>query len=798
MIRFRWLVVAAVLALAGVITVRGVGPVSAQGTGGTTSASSTAKSPPTLRNDATYAKEILPLLKTYCFKCHSGAKPKGDLSFDKFPDEAAVMRDRKAWGAIFRNLDDGVMPPDDQPQPEDAELERLKKWIKQKLDAMDAVAPRNPGRVTMRRLNRAEYNNTIRDLVGVDFQPADDFPSDDVGYGFDNIGDVLSMPPILLEKYVTAAEKILDAAIVTQGPARAQKRSYAAGELQRTGPGGLQRGTAMGIFSNGAAYVEHEFPRTGNYVIRSRAYGQQAGDEPVRMAFRVSGKDVAQVEVKAVQDKPAAFERKLEVEAGRRRVAFAFLNDFYDPAKKLDRNLFVEHIEIEGPVDVKLSSLPETHRRIFTCTPDGKNASACARVILRNFARRAYRRPVTDEEVDRLMKLFAVAQADGGNFEESIKLALEAVLVSPHFLFRVEMDQETKDPQGAYTITEYELASRLSYFLWSTMPDEELFTLARRNELRKPGVLEQQVRRMLRDRKAETFVENFAGQWLQLRTLDRLTPDKDDFPNFDDVLRRSMRTEVEIFFTQMLREDRSILDFLDADFTYLNERLAEHYGIEGVKGDKFVRTRLTGGTGGASGTRGGILMMAGVLAVTSNPTRTSPVKRGKWILENVLGTPPPPPPPGVELLNESKEAITSGSLRERMEKHRKNADCAGCHERLDPLGFGFENYDAIGAWRTKDGPFPIDPSGTLPGGQRFSGPGELRKLLRQREEDFTRCLTEKLLTYATGRGMEPADKPYVDQIVRMVAKNNHRFSVLLLEVLRSDVFQKRSRKREAF
>jgi hypothetical protein len=599
------------------------------------------------------------------------------------------------------------------------------------------------------------------------------------------------MPPILLEKYVTAAEKILDAAIVTQSGARQKKRSYAASELQRTGPGALHRGTAMGIFSNGAAYVEHDFPRTGSYVIRSRAFGQQAGDEPVRMAFRVSGKEVEQVEVKAVEGKPAAFEKKLEVEAGRQRVAFAFLNDFYDPAKKLDRNLFVEHIEIEGPVDVKLSSLPETHRSIFTCTPDGKNTAACARVILRNFARRAFRRAVSDEEIDRLMTLFKASQADGESFEESIKLALNAVLVSPHFLFRVEMDQETKDPQGIYLVNEYELASRLSYFLWSTMPDEELFTLARRNELRKTGVLEQQVRRMLRDRKAETFVENFAGQWLQLRTLDRLTPDKEDFPAFDDVLRRSMRTEVEIFFTQMLREDRSILDFLDTDFTYLNERLAEHYGIEGVKGDKFVRTKLTGGR------RGGILMMGGVLAVTSNPTRTSPVKRGKWILENVLGTPPPPPPPGVELLNESKEAITSGSLRERMEKHRKNADCAGCHQRLDPLGFGFENYDAIGAWRTKDGPFTIDPSGSLPGGQAFSDPVELKKLLRQRDEDFTRCLTEKLLTFATGRGMEPADKPYVDQIVRTVAKNNYRFSVLLLEVLRSDPFQKRSRKREA-
>jgi mono/diheme cytochrome c family protein len=743
------------------------------------------------RDDGRYAKEIQPLLKTYCSKCHSGTKVKGDLSFDKFPDEAAVLRDRKLWGAVLRNLDEGVMPPDDQPQPTDAELERLKKWVREKLDQIDAAAPRNPGRVTLRRLNRAEYNNTIRDLVGVDFQPAEDFPSDDVGYGFDNIGDVLSMPPILLEKYVTAAEKILDAAIVTQRSTKAKKMNYAASELQRTGPGGLSRGTAMGIFSNGAAYVEHDFPRAGEYLVRTRAYGQQAGDEPVRMAFRVGGKEVFQMDVKAVQDKPAAFERRVEVDAGRQRVAFAFLNDFYDPAKKQDRNLYVEHIEIEGPVNVKPSSasMPETHARIFTCTPDGKNATACARVILRNFARRAFRRNVTDEEVDRLMKLFAAVQADGENFEESIKLTLEAVLVSPHFLFRVEVDQETKDPQGIYPINEFELANRLSYFLWSSMPDEELFGLARRNELRKPGVLEQQIKRMLRERKAEAFVENFAGQWLQLRTLDRLTPDKDDFPAFDDVLRRSMRTEVEIFFTQMLREDRSILDFLDANFTYVNERLAAHYGIEGVRGDKFVRTQIKGDQ------RGGILMMAGVLAVTSNPTRTSPVKRGKWILENVLGAPPPPPPPGVELLSEEKAAITSGSLRQRMEKHRKSADCAGCHQRLDPLGFGFENYDAIGGWRTKDGPFVVDPAGTLPGGQAFSSPVELKKLLRKREEDFTRCLTEKLLTFATGRGMEPADKPYVDQIVKAVAKNQYKFSTLLLEVMKSDPFQKRSRKR---
>jgi hypothetical protein len=419
--------------------------------------------------------------------------------------------------------------------------------------------------------------------------------------------------------------------------------------------------------------------------------------------------------------------------------------------------------------------------------PDDKEA--CAARVIEQFARHAFRRPVTRDEVQRLVKLFKLADADGESFDASVKLSLEAVLTSPHFLFRVEKDRDPGNPDAITTLNEFELASRLSYFLWSSMPDDELLGLAEKGELRKPGVLEAQIKRMLKDPKSRALVENFADQWLQLRNLKDFSPDPKRFPTFNEPLRQAMQKETELFFDCIVKEDRSILDFLDADYTFLNERLATHYGIGGVKGDEFRKVSLTEEQ---HRQRGGLLMQASILTVTSNPTRTSPVKRGKFILDNILGTPPPPPPPDVPQLKEEGEL--KGTLRQRMEQHRSNAACANCHQRLDPLGFGFENFNAVGAWRTRDGADDVDPTGDLPGGKSFQGPAELRSILKERKEVFARCLADKLLTYALGRGTRRADQCYTNEMARRIAAKDYKFSALVLEIVQSDPFQKRKGK----
>jgi hypothetical protein len=579
----------------------------------------------------------------YCVSCHKGPRARGGLALDKFPDEAAVLKGRLTWEKVADALRAGDMPPPNRPRPSAAEVDTLNAWLDAVVLQADCGGQKDPGRVTLRRLNRTEYNNTVRDLLGIDFRPADDFPADDVGYGFDNIGDVLSLPPLLLEKYLAAAETVVDKAFA--GPA--------------------------------------------------------------------------------------------------------------------------------------------ARKRIMTVPFENEEA---ARRILRGFAERAYRRPVRDDELSRLVRFVELAQKNGDSFETGIRLALQAVLVSPHFLFRVELDRRPNDPRAVRDLNDFELASRLSYFLWSSMPDDELFRLARERSLRKPGVLEAQVRRMLKDPRSRALTDNFAGQWLQTRNLKGFAPDPALFPGFDEKLRAAMLKETELFFESVVREDRSVLDFLDADYTYVNERLAKHYGIPGVKGDEFRKVALTGAHRAA---RGGVLTQAAVLAVTSNPTRTSPVKRGKWVLENVLGTPPPPPPPGVEELKEGKDVELKGSLRQRMEQHRADPGCASCHRRMDPLGFGFENFDAVGAWRDRDGKHAIDPSGVLPNGQSFKGPAELKAILKGRSDAFARCLAEKMLTYALGRGVERSDRCAVDEIARNLAREQFRFSALVLQIVKSDPFQKR-------
>jgi hypothetical protein len=639
-----------------------------------------------------FTQHIAPFLAHHCVRCHGGTKPKGEVAFDQVKDEAALLQNRLLLDRMSQVLHEHEMPPSGRPKPSATELGPVLTWIDTQLARLGAAEPRNPGRVTIHRLNRAEYNNTIRDLVGVHFQPAEDFPSDDVGYGFDNIADVLSMPPVLIEKYLAAAEKIV-------------------------------------------------------------------------------------------------------------RTAFAD---------------------------------PELRKRIVLREPTGRDDRDCDRQILERFASRAYRRPARPEEVDRLVRLVALAQENGDSFDKGIQLAALAVLVSPHFLFRIELDPAPNDPNAVRLLNDFELATRLSYFLWSSMPDDELFALAQKGTLRQAGNLEAQVQRMLKDPRAHALTENFGGQWLQLRNLKAATPDPRTYPSFNESLRTAMLEETEHFFEAIIREDRSILEFLDADYTFVNERLARHYGIEGVKGEMFQKVRRgppvspEGACRGLAGwlatvsdptpafagagiagwlvgrgpvrallppDRGGLLTQASILTLTSNPNRTSPVKRGKWILENILGTPPPPPPPDAGELSERKQVVESDSLRKRMERHRANPSCAVCHQRMDPLGFAFENFDGIGAWRTKDGKFDIDASGELPSGQTFAGPAELRAILMAKAKSFRRCFTEKVLTYALGRGLESYDRAAVDAVTLQLAQEGDRFSSLVIAIVRSDPFQKRKGQR---
>ena len=586
-----------------------------------------------------FLQDVVPFLKKHCYGCHGAKEPEGGLSLLKYRESAKVQSDYKVWEKVLRLVAERQMPPEDEPQPKSEELKKAISGIRAELAKFDCGGTKHPGVVTIRRLNRAEYDNTIRDLTGVDFRPAKDFPSDDVGNGFDNIGDVLTIPPLLLEKYLAAAEQIADR-----------------------------------VFADAKS--------------RKRAFPFEAGE---RMSRR---------------------------EASR------------------------------------------------------KNLS--------DFVRRAYRRPPTGRELRRLEDLMRLAREQTSSEDEAFKTAMQAILASPHFLFRIERHPTADDKDGIRKLNGYELATRLSYFLWSSMPDAALFKAAADDSLTKRDVMIAQVKRMLHDPKAKALTSNFAGQWLQLRNLAEITPDRKRFPDFDEALRSAMLRETELFFEAIVKEDRSILDFLAGDFSFVNKRLARHYGLKGVRGEGYQRVKL-------SGQRRGVLTHASILLLTSNPTRTSPVKRGKWILDNFLGEPPPPPPDGIEPFDE--EAVTLGSLRERMEQHRNNKSCAVCHEKMDTLGFGLENFDVIGAWRERDGRFAIEPAGQLPGGRKFTSPKQLMQILAEEKKvQFSRCLAEKMLTYAVGRGLRSYDRCAVDTIVKQLAGNDYRFSVLVTEIVTSDPF----------
>ena len=718
-----------------------------------------------------FSRQVQPLLEQYCFDCHGNGEAEGNVVLDSYGATRDLRKGQTVWRKVVQQLQVRGMPPADTAQPADEQRRFLIGWIERTLNNIDCGLEAQPGWVTLRRLNRFEYRNTIRDLLGVDYEPAADFPADHEGYGFDNIGDVLSLPPVLMEKYLLAAEAITDQVVPVVWSPFPLIVGKPGAELQG---GGAFSGPDRILAAQGEMSIEIEIPAAGIYQYSVIAYGHQAGDEPVKMAIRLNDHEVERFRVETTGQSPQLFRARQQMHSGKHKFAVVFLNDYYRPGA--DRNLIVRRIEIRGPINkpVGIDNPSESQLR----------PREVAEVILARWASQAYRRPVTESEIERLLELFRLAGGQGDDFQQSIRFALRAVLVSPYFLFRIEADP----PQGESIkiLSDYELAARLSYFLWSSMPDDELTMIAANGTLREPGVLDTQVRRMLRDSKSDRFIENFGGQWLNLRNLAVVDPDPELFPEFDDALRESMFEETKLFFQAVIREDRSVLDFIDGDFTYLNERLALHYGIADIHGDEFRRVELV------SAERGGVLTHGSILTITSNPNRTSPVKRGKWILENILGKGVPPPPAGVEALEEGDAKRLSESLRERMEQHRAKPICASCHQLMDPIGFGFENFDAVGAWRDLDGEFPINSSGTLVSGKSFQSPAQLRILLKEQNgQDFCRCLAEKLLIYGVGRGLEYYDRCEVDEILENLSANEYRFSDLILGVVHSKPFQQR-------
>jgi mono/diheme cytochrome c family protein len=739
-------------------------------------------------------------LDQYCFRCHSSTTPRAGvnlrvLDFANLEDNGAV------WEKLLRKLRNHDMPPAGRWRPDPATYEALTQYIETERDRLAEVKP-NPGRPTLHRLNRAEYANAVRDLLAIEIDVADLLPADDMGYGFDNIGDVLNVSPVLLERYLAAAGKISRLAVgdTTLPP------SYQTYDV----PHGLAQFDRMSedmpLGSRGGTAVNHRFPVDGEYEV-SVTLQRGRFDEVLglgrerKLDLRLDGQRLDLFTIAAdprgggygaEKDPSAHLKVRLPVKAGTRTIVATFVKDSVAPEgilrKGRDAAFFegVGSITIAGPYNVQGPGTTGSRERIFLCHPAADvQQQACAEKIISNLAHRAYRRPATPDDLKQLIALYRRG-ADSGDFEAGVRLALQKILVSPEFIFRMEFDPPNAAPGSVYWISDVELASRLSFFLWSSVPDDELLAVAERGGLRDPSVLEAQVRRMLADPRARALVTNFAGQWLFLRNIPRIQPDPAAFPSFDENLRQALEQETEMLIESTLREDRSVVDLLTTDYTFLNQRLAAHYGIEGIYGSEFRRVAIT------DPRRKGLLGQASILAVTSYPNRTSPTIRGKWVLEQLLGMPPPPPPPNVPSLKEEPGAATL-TMRQRMEQHRANPTCAVCHRQMDPLGFALENFDGLGRWRDSAGPGtgPIDSAGALPDGTRFDGPEGLRDVLLSKKDLFVETFAERLLTYALGRGVEEYDHAALRKITRAAALNDNRWSSIILGIVQSTPFQMR-------
>ena len=741
------------------------------------------------------------LLDRYCVSCHNETLRTGGLALDTL-DVANVPEGAEIWEKAVRKLRGGLMPPLGRPRPDAATYDRMVTWLETELDR-GAEAQPNPGRTeTFHRLNRAEYGNVIRDLLALDVDVAELLPSDNSSYGFDNMAGVLKINQSLLERYLLAARKVSRLAV-------GRPPSFPAAETFRV-PIALPQYDRLDGFpfgTRGGTRIRYTFPVDAEYTINVELVGGANNPEPHELEVSIDGERVKLFTVKIEQrgaydpESDPEYEVRVRVTAGPHDVVVTFLRKsllVVDGGSRLPFTKprtyggsilepFVGSVTITGPFDMAGSGDTPSRRRIFSCRPTGPaDEERCAKEILSTLARRAYRRPVTELDLERLLPFYTEGRS-GGGFDAGIDAALRRLLVSPEFLFRIAADPPNIAPNTSYRIGDLELASRLSFLLWSSIPDDELLDLAARGLLSDQRVLEQQMRRMLVDTRAEALVDNFFGQWLQLRNLELVAPDDNLFPNFDDGLREAFRKETALFLDSILREDRSVLELLTADYTFVNERLAKHYDIPNVKGSHFRRITLV------DERRRGILGHGSILVVTSRPNRTSPVLRGMWILENILRSPPPDPPANVPPLEEK----TTGpgrvmSVRERMAAHRSDPVCASCHAMIDPPGFALEGFDAVGRWRDIDESLnPIDTSGTLPGGLAFDGVVDFRDVLLNRSEAFVTVIAEKLLSYALGRGLEYYDMPTVRSIVNEAAKSDYRFSALVRGVVKSVPFQMR-------
>jgi mono/diheme cytochrome c family protein len=719
------------------------------------------------RKQAAFDHAVTPVLGTTCKGCHNDQLSSGGLSMTPFLAPNSLTQFRDGWETIIEKVRSGEMPPKGVPRPPQAQIDALIAYVEGEFERADRAVKPDPGTVVARRLNRYEYSNTVRDLLGVDFHAEQDFPTDDSSYGFDNISTALTVSPVLTERYLAAAEKIAVRAIGADPLPKAHSTEIAARSLSHV--------------DGGTADADYRVDHDGDYTIKLRLTGERPADAP---PLKSLGLYMDRKLLKTVAlDASSQIELTQFLTSGQHTFRVRFLDDDYSrnlvrqAANDRKKNRFVDSITMAGPYPSQVEA--PGRKLVLICDP--KSGPVCIDRIVATLAHRAYRRPVTKAEVASLAKFVGVAEARGLSPEQGIQLAIEAILVSPDFLFRIERDPAT---ETAHRVTDVELASRLSYFLWSSMPDETLLGLAEANKLHQPAVLDAQVKRLLADPRSEALGTNFAGQWLEIRNLSVVTPDTRKYATWGPDLRDAMRTETSLFFDHILRENRPISEFLNARYTYLNDVLAKHYGIDGVKGSEFRKVDLT------TDQRGGLLGQAGVLTVSSYPTRTSVVIRGKYVLENILGTPPPPPPPDVPALDETKIGA-SGTLRQQMEQHRSNPVCASCHSKMDVLGFGLENYDGVGKWRTTDGKFPVDSSGTLPNGKTFNGPAQMREVLMGELPQFAHCLTEKLLTYSLGRGLEPFDRRTETSIEKALAASDYKFQTLIFEIVRSMPFQMR-------
>lgn len=734
--------------------------------------------------DTRWEKEILPLVETYCYDCHGDGLKKGELAMDKYGSIAEMQQHREVWKRIRDHLKHQLMPPIDEDQPNADERKKILAWIDDAVFPVDPNHP-DPGRVTLRRLNRVEYQNTLRDLLGVNVNVMDLIPPDDSGYGFDNIGDVLTLSPAHLERYLEAARVALDKAVIP-GKMPSPETDLAGKDLDGNG----QRSEdGHYLFKPGEAKTVFKPQRAGNYRVTITASGTFGAEVAPLMELRLEGKKLKDWSVGARMDKPEDYSEEIRIEKDEPvEITVAFMNDFWDEnypdSSRRDRNLMVNAMKISGPLDGPPPEKPQSHKRIYGKREPGESDDAYALRVMNGFARRAFRRPTLEGEVKRYLQLVALAKKQGEDVEHGIRLALEAMLVSPSFLFREEPQPEPDKADKIHKIDEHVLATRLSYFFWSTMPDQRLMELASRGELRKN--LDSEIERLIGNDRSQQFVSNFTGQWLRLRDIPSTRPQEKMFPKFTGKVRDAMRRETEMFFAHIVREGLPIDTLLDADFTFLNETLADYYGIPDVKGDKFRKVTHT------DSHRRGIMGQGSFHLLTSYPLRTSPVLRGKYVLENLLDTAPPPPPPNVPQLEPTSHKGDQRSLREQLEKHREDPSCASCHALMDPIGFGLENFDAAGAWRDKENGKDLDTAGELIGGRKFHGVDELRKVLVQdHKEEFYRSVATKMLTYALGRGLDWYDKPALDRIVSETEKAGGNSRALMRAVIDSVPFQYR-------